>query len=126
MSEITRMLDRLSELRSAADMLRMEKRELIDRAVPPEVKQALADIEAECQPEIEAVETMAVELEGQIRDAVLKEGETVKGAHLSAVYQRPRVTWDGKLLEGMKALVPQLEAARKIGEPTVQIRNNRS
>lgn len=122
MSEITRMLDRLTDLRDRAAVLKIQKQQLIDQATPPEVKAALADIEDECQPEIEAVETMAVELEGQITDAVLKEGESVKGAHLQAVYSKGRVTWDGKKLEGMAALIPGLEAARKVGDPSVSFR----
>jgi hypothetical protein len=39
-----------------------------------------------------------------------------------AVWNKGRESWDGKKLSGMMALIPQLEQARKIGEPTVSIR----
>lgn len=124
MDNVTEMLDQLSELRAAVDNLRLKKQELIDAAMPAEVKQALADIDTECQPMIEHLETQAVDLEGRITNLVLIAGESVRGAHLMAVYTKPRVTWDSAKLSGMAALIPGLEAARKVGSPSVSFRRS--
>ena len=47
---------------------------------------------------------------------------SVKGARLMAVWNKGRVSWDGKKLDGMRALIPQLNEARKVADPTVTIR----
>ncbi len=55
-------------------------------------------------------------LEGQIKAEIANLGETVKAAGYMAVYNAPRVSWDTKMLEGMRALLPQLDKARKVAK----------
>ncbi len=71
---------------------------------------------------ISAVQEQIEQLEEQARLAVLEAGETVKGGALQAVWVRGRVTWDTKKLDGLTILLPELNQARKVGEPTVTIR----
>jgi len=61
-------------------------------------------------------------IEASIRDRVLTLGETVRGNVLMAVWSKPRVTWDGKLLDGYAAAHPEILPFRHIGQPSVSIR----
>jgi len=115
-------LEQLTELYAQKDLLNIAKDEARDAAIPEEVEAALADIDAEFSPKLEAVAEKIEALEAEAKAAVLAEGETVKGGALQAVYTKGRVTWDGKKLEGMASLLPQLKDARKEGEPSVSIR----
>lgn len=119
---VTAKLDRLAELQAAPDAIRMAKQELIDRILTPEIRTALAEIEAEYAPKLEAATEAAANLEAEIRTEVLLRGETVKGNHLMAVWNKGRVSWDAKKLDGMMSIIPQLAAARKEGDPTISIR----
>lgn len=119
---IPEMLDRLAELQSAVDMLNLQKRDLIDNILTPEVKRAIAEIETEFSGQAEAVAHKINTLEAEIKAAVIENGATIKSAHLQAVYTKGRVTWDGSKLEGMMALIPGLREARREGQPSVAIR----
>lgn len=60
--------------------------------------------------------------QASIINEVYAMGETVKGARLMAVWTKPRVTWDSKVLEGYVIAHPELAAARHVGQPSVSIR----
>ena len=115
-------LEQLTELYAQQDLLKIDRDQARDNAIPEEIKAALADIDAEFSPKLDAVAEKIAKLEADAKTAVLAEGATVKGGALQAVYTKGRVTWDGKKLEGMAALIPQLADARKEGEPSVSIR----
>lgn len=119
---ITDKLDQLAELHSQADALALGKQELIDQAIPPEVKTKLDEIEAEFGAALETVRKNIASLEAEIKDAVIREGATAKGAHLMAVWNKPRVSWDTKGLDGFLVAHPEISAFRKVGEPTVSLR----
>lgn len=121
-NEIRDALDRLAELNAAKDALALQRQALIDSILNDEIKAKLADIDAEFAPMTEAVTNQANELEGQVREAVVSHGATVKGAHLQAVYSKGRVSWDTKTLDGLMIVIPQLAQARKEGAPSVSIR----
>src|SRR5689334_11679557 len=94
-------LNELSELQSQRDILMLEKRRLLDEAVPAEVTARLAEIEAEFAGKEQTVSENIALIETAIREEVLRGGETVKGTQIMAVYVKGRVTWDGKKLDGM-------------------------
>jgi hypothetical protein len=71
---------------------------------------------------IDELEESIASMKKTIGAKVLEHGAPVKGSVLQAIINKGRVSWDGKKLEGMMALIPGLEAARKEGEPTVTIR----
>ncbi len=83
---------------------------------------ALGAIEHEFSPKFEAVEAQLAALEAEIKQEVISGGATVKGQHFMAVWNKGRVTWDAKLLEGFTLAHPELEKARKVGEPTCTLR----
>lgn len=116
------MLDELSELQSQRDALAARKTELVENAIPPEVKTLLADIEAEFAPLLEGVDGNIASLTSQVKDAVLAEGATVKGQHLQAVWAKGRISWDTKALDGYAAAHPEIAPFKKEGDPSVSIR----
>lgn len=115
-------LEQLTELYAQQDLLKIAKYDARNAAIPEEVVAAFADIDAEFSPKLDAVAEKIAALEADAKAAVLAEGATAKGGALQAVYTKGRVTWDGKKLDGMMSLIPQLEDARKVGEPSVTIR----
>jgi hypothetical protein len=115
-------LARLAEAYAERDNLHLEQARLNDEAIPEEVKQRLAEIAAEFMPMFDMADEKIAALEEQAKQAVLSEGKTVKSDYIQAVYQKGRVSWDSKKLEGLMMIVPQLENARTVGEPTVILR----
>lgn len=115
-------LEQLTELYAQQDLLKIAKDDARDAAIPDEVEAALADIDVEFTPKLESIAEKIAALEAQAKQTVLEAGATVKGGALQAVYTKGRITWDGKKLDGMMSLIPQLADARKEGEPSVSIR----
>ena len=62
------------------------------------------------------------ELESQVKTAVIEGGATAKGGALQAVFNKGRVSWDSRKLEGLMIAFPKLEEARKQGDPYVAIK----
>lgn len=120
--DIKEKLNRLAELQSHADIIRMKFDELRAQAMPPEVKQALDDIAAEEKTALEALQDGIDGLTAEIKAEVIQAGETVKGDYMMAVYNKPRVTWDNKGLDGYAVAHPEITAFRKAGEPSVSLR----
>ena len=115
-------LDQLSEFYSQRDLLSIEKARLLAEAMPEEVRQRMAEIEAEFSGKAEAVNENIAALEAEIKADVLTGGKTVKGATLMAVWSKGRVTWDAKSLDGFAVAHPEILYARKEGDPSVSIR----
>jgi len=116
-------LNELANYQAQVTVLHLEKQRLLDEAMPQEIKQRLAEIELEFAGKTESAQEKIDTLTAEIKQAVIHEGASVKGDFLHAVYSKGRVTWDGKQLEGMMALIPGLAAARKEGEPSVSFRS---
>ncbi len=118
---IQQKLDALDDLNMQAECLRIDYEEK-RKAILAAVQADLDALDAEYQPLKDTVSANITALEAEIKSDVLEHGETVKGAHVMAVYVNGRVSWDTKKLDGMMSLIPQLADARKQGEPSVQIR----
>jgi len=116
------MLEQLSEFYSQLDVLQLQKAELLDTVMPPEIKQAVEDVNAEFSGKETAVRENMAALEAQVKQAVIEGGETVKGGVLQAVYNKGRVSWDSRKLEGLMIAFPKLQEARKQGNPYTAIK----
>lgn len=116
------LLEKLTEAYAQRDVLNIDHAQARDNAIPDEVEAVLADIDTEYQPKLDVISEKIAQLEEQAKAAVLVEGESVKAGALHAVYSKGRISWDGKKLDGMMSLIPQLKAARKEGEPSVTLR----
>jgi len=115
-------LDQLADFKSQRDLIDLQKVESMDAAFPEELRQILKDIEAEFAGRMEVVNEKIAALEKEIKDDVLEHGETVKGNFLMAVYNKGRVSWNTKALEGYAVAHPEVAAFRKEGNPSVSIR----
>lgn len=115
-------LNRLHELKTAIANTEERKQAEIDLILTPEILMQVEEIRQKWDDTTESMKNEVLELEAEIKEDVLTAGETIKSDHLMAVWNKGRVTWEGKLLDGMAKIIPQLETARKVGEPTVSIR----
>jgi len=82
-------MDKLDELEGLYDqmtVLALQKQDLIDRVIPSEIKQALADIEAEFQEQESTLRAKIAALEECIKGDVLLLGQTVKNDRYMVVY----------------------------------------
>ncbi len=116
------LVDKYSELDAQRTLLALDKQALIDSILTDEIKAKLAEIDAEFAPQFEAVDDNMAGLMGQIKEAVLHEGATVKGDNHMAVLVKGRTSWDNKMLDGLALVIPEVNKARKEGEPSVSIR----
>lgn len=120
--DIELLLDKLTELQALQACMALNKQELVDAVLTPEIRQKIADIDAEYAPREDDVNTRIGQVSGAVKTAVVTYGKTVSGDHLQAVYVKGRVTWDTKAIDGYAMNHPELFTFRKEGEPSVSIR----
>ena len=115
-------LDTLSALRVEYTALPAQKLAAILRQLDPDtaarveaIMREFDDREAQLTAEIAA-------LEATIKTATLTAGAGAHGTSLQAILVAPRVTWDTKGMDVYRALHPEVNAYRKVGEPSVQLR----
>lgn len=115
-------LNELANIKAMLDALNLQKQELLAAAMPAEVRARLDEIEAEFSGKTETANEKAAALEAEIKAEIIAGGASVKGDYLHAIYAKGRVTWDTKGVEGFAVAHPELNAFRKVGEPSVSIR----
>jgi hypothetical protein len=120
--EIRIRLDELSEVMAARDVARIDYQTARNKLIPPEIQIALADMEAEFTLRDAAIALNIEELEKEIKQVVLAHGASVKGAHVHAVWSKPRVNWDAHGLDRYAAQHPDVLVFRSEGEPSVALR----
>ena len=111
-------LERYSDLTERLTFLTQSLTELKDKAIPDEVKEALAEIDAEYKPMIDHAQGVLNLVLDDIKTEVLTAGSTVKSSRCMAVWAKGRSSWNGKLLDGYAMDHPEILQAKKIGEPT--------
>ena len=119
---ITEKLDQLADMQAHADVIRLHFNDLRAKILTPEIKQQLDDLDAEMNTALDTLNGGITTLTAEIKDDVLKSGATVKGASLMAVWNKGRVSWDTKSLDGYMVAHPEMTAFRKEGDPSVTIR----
>ncbi len=118
----TEKLNKLSELQAQADVIRMHFDDLRKSILTPEIQAQLDDIAAEEKTSLDALQGGIDELTAEVKADVLNAGATVKGDYMMAVYNKGRVSWDTKGLDGFAIAHPEMQAFRKVGEPTITLR----
>ena len=143
--DIKQKLDELSNMQAERQVIALQKQEIIkglqddrnadvDKILTPEMQSQIAAIDAQLAGELsdidlefnrdtEAVDANISKLEADIKDAVKEHGATVKGTCIQAVYSKGRTTWMTDKLEGLALAFPPLLAAKKVGEPSVSLRD---
>lgn len=110
-------LDRLAELQAHLEIARLNKEAVIAKAIEP-VREKLDSMGLAMQ----VIESDIAALDAEIRAEVLAAGTTAKGTSLICTWNKPRVSWDTKGLDGYAVAHPELNAFRKEGEPSVTIK----
>ena len=118
---LTELLEQYTEYRTAYDLESAEM-ERQRTAILAQVQDQLDALATEFNPRLTAASDKFTELESQIKIAVLATGATAKGRRWQFVYAKGKTTWDGRKLDGMASIIPELNDAKKVGEPTVSIR----
>jgi hypothetical protein len=121
-ADIASKLDQLADLHNQQDRLSGDKQALVDQVLTPEVRERLAEIEAEFESKSEIAGVKIATLEAEIKAEVLAQRETVKGGKFQAVWNKGRQSWDDKGLTAYAESHPEVMQFRKQGEPSVTIR----
>lgn len=120
--DLTPKLDLLAHLYDLAHQLMAEQKEVVDSILTPEIKEQLAAVDAEFSSRQTTISERISQLEGEIETQVIAQGVTSKGTRLQAVYNKGRVSWDNKALDGYAVAHPELLNLRKVGLPSVSFR----
>jgi hypothetical protein len=120
--EIRMRLNELSEVMAARDVARIDYQTARNKLIPPDIQIALADMEAEFTLRDAAIALNIDELEKEIKQIVIAHGASVKGAHLHAVWNKPRVNWDSRGLDRYAVQHPDVLLFRSEGEASVALR----
>lgn len=112
-------LEKLAELYEEAKKREAEKQALIEKLLSPEVKQAISEIEEEFSSGIASVFSSIAGLEAEVKAETVEAGETVKGAGITVVFNRGKVSWETKMIEEYLAKHPKspVAKARRQGKP---------
>lgn len=122
MTDIYTQIEEYSRLTAGISDIETQKQALIERVLTPEIKDLLAEIDAEFDPKIAELNQTKAILEAQIKAQVLEAGRTIKGTYHSFVWSKPRVSWDTKALDGYAAAHPEILQFREEGSPSVSVR----
>ena len=120
--DIYEKIEKYSDLAFGIDAISQEKQALIDSVLTPEIKEKLAEIDAEFDPKVEDILQQKSMLEAAIKQEILEVGRTIKGTYHSFVWSKPRVSWDTKALDGYAAAHPEIQQFRIEGSPSVSVR----
>ena len=118
--KIKRLLEELCELKKV-NPLRILQDELL-KNLPKEYSNDVRVLIERC---VDRQDTLAGEikaLETQIKQAVLKHGESVSIPSVSALLVGGRTSWDGKGLAGYAVAHPEILAFQSKGSPYVTLR----
>ena len=114
-------LERLSNLRGAADLTRLDY-ETRRAEILKQVQSQLDALEMEYKPILEATDENIAALENEIKTEVLLYGESVSGGVYRASYTQGRVSWDNEGMTKYAASHPDVLQFRKQGQPIVSLR----
>ena len=115
-------LDRLAELNAQKDLLKIKKQELVDSVLTPEIRSQIVGIDAEFEPQLEAITVKDSELRKEIKAEIIDHGETVKGTKFQAIWVKGRTKWNDEGLMNYLSVHPEIAYLRTIGKPSVSIR----
>ena len=122
MTDVYTQIEEYSRLSAGIDDIRAQKQAIIERIMTPEIREQLAEVDAEFDPKIAELNMTLSILEAQIKAQVLEAGRTIKGSLHSFTFSRPRVFWDTKGLDGYAAAHPEILQFREEGSPSVSVR----
>jgi len=105
--------------------LELEKEKLKQSLIPEEIREKLSEVDEEFEPMIAQAQQEKEIAQSEVIKVVLERGTTIRGSTHMAVFRKPSVTWDTELLEKLSQKYPEIDLARKVGNPSVAIRLNK-
>lgn len=114
-------LERLSSLRGAADLARLDY-ESKRAEIMKQVQAELDALDMEYKPILEATEENIAALENEIKTDVLLHGESVTGGSYRATFTHGRTSWDNEGMSKYAESHPDVLQFRKQGQPTVVLK----
>jgi len=118
---IAEKLERLSNLRNAAEFTRLDY-ETKRTAILKQIQSELDALNAEYQPVLEAAAENITTLENEIKTDVLLHGDSVSGGMYRATYTRGRVSWDNEGMASYATSHPDVLQFRRQAQPIVSLR----
>lgn len=115
-------LDHLSALRVEYADLPSAKLAAILRLLPPDLAETAQATVREFDERETALQAEIAAREAAIKAYVLETGAGAHGTYLQAIIVAPRITYDTQQMEVYRTFHPEVNAYRKVGEPSVQIR----
>jgi hypothetical protein len=109
--ETVALMNKYVEMKAEVTRLGSEKQRLLDEAMPKEVRERVAEIEAEFDGKSEAAETALAELEETIKAGVVAARSSLAVEGMKAAFHAGRVTWDAKGLDAAMQSSPQVADA---------------
>jgi hypothetical protein len=82
-------IEQYEDLVAYLDVLRMSKADMEAEVIPPEVRAALDDIEAEMGSKIAEAETKLAELKALLESEARFIGDKIEGRNFQAIYYKP-------------------------------------
>ncbi len=122
-------LNSLANLEAKIDFLRLkEQAEVIELTpeIPLKIQAEIETVKEQYDTEVGTVQKAIALLREQITTGVLFLGNTVKGEFKKAIWNKGRITWDSKGLQGYEVAHPEISAFKKVGDPKVSFRDVRA
>ena len=120
--DIYEKIEKFSDIGFGIDLIQQEKLALLESVMTPEIKEKLAEIDAEFDPKVDDLTQKRSMLEAEIKQEVLAAGRSIKGTYHNFSWPKPRVSWDTKALSGYAAGHPEILQFRAEGSPSVSVR----
>jgi hypothetical protein len=111
-------MQKYEDLIAFLDVLYMQKENLEAEVIPPEVQNALDDIETEMGPQIEQTKARIAKLKALLESEVRFIGDKIEGRNFQAIYYKP-----GKNITVKDALCLAKSWEDKYPECAVQLRS---
>lgn len=119
-NEIEQLLYRIATNRELlANSSRILREMLVNALGKPEVVERTVN---EWEAFINGIKDDEVRVTGIVKAEVVERGESVTGNPLSAIYVKGKTSWDGKGLTGYAVAHPEINAFKKVGNPSCSIK----
>jgi hypothetical protein len=118
---IEKKIERLAELDRQYKIILGDKQNNINEILTDEIKEKLTSIEDYFASALTKIGNQIVDMEHEIKDAVIANGKSIKGVY-TVSYIKGRVSWDTKALDGVAVFYPEIKEFRKAGKPSARIK----
>ena len=90
--------------------------------IPEDLRKELESLKGQREISLATLLLNETSLTKKVKSLNVQHESSVKGEDLSAIFNKGRVTWDSKGLEGFMVAHPEIEAFRKVGKAYCTIR----